>query len=156
MATWSELLASVAFALVLADGLYIVSIQGAGPIRAAMYSYIAVIDVTAGVVGLGRVGCLGDGLRQVIEDWEVESYRREMASAAYRARRVTGEVALVIGTGQGLGMQIAQHLVAEGAHVAMADVDDVGVQVAAGDVSEEWREGRGTRISTSLAMASIQ
>ena len=55
----------------------------------------------AGAAALGGVACLGDGLRRFIEDWEVESYRREVASLGRRAGRVAGKVALVTGAAQG-------------------------------------------------------
>ena len=113
--------------------------------------YKDAIGVMAGAAGLGGVECLGDGLRRFIEDWEVESYRREVASSGNRAGRVAGKVALVTGAAQGFGLQIAQDLVAEGAHVAMADVNDVGAQAAAEALSQEWGEGRAIGLRVDVA-----
>ena len=63
--------------------------------------YKDAIEVMAGASGLGGVQCLDDRLRQFIEEWEVESYRREVASPGRRAGRVAGKVALVTGAAQG-------------------------------------------------------
>ena len=116
--------------------------------------YKDAIDVMAGATGLGGVQCLDDRLRRFIEDWEVESYRREVASSGRRAGRVAGKVALVTGAAQGFGLQIAQDLVAQGAHVAMADVNDAGARVAAGAVSQESGEGRAIGLQVDVADAA--
>ena len=116
--------------------------------------YKDAIDVMAGATGLGGVQCLDDRLRRFIEDWEVESYRREVASSGRRAGRVAGKVALVTGAAQGFGLQIAQDLVAQGAHVAMADVNDAGARAAAGAVSQESGEGRAIGLQVDVADAA--
>jgi NAD(P)-dependent dehydrogenase (short-subunit alcohol dehydrogenase family) len=108
----------------------------------------------AGAVALGGVVCLRDELRLFIEDWEVESYRRDVASSGRRAGRVTGKVALVTGAAQGFGLQIAQDLVAKGAHVAMADVNDVGARSEAEVLSAQWGEGRAIGLSVDVADAA--
>jgi len=56
-----------------------------------------------------------------------------------RARR--GQGALVTGAAQGFGLQIAQDLVAQGAHVAMADVNDAGARAAAGPCPKSRARG---------------
>jgi len=116
--------------------------------------YKDAIEVMAGAVGLGGIECLDDRLRLFIEEWEVESYRREVASSGRRAGRVAGKVALVTGAAQGFGLEIAQDLVSEGAHVAMADVNDVGARQAAGALSQEWGEGRAMGFPVDVADAS--
>jgi rhamnose utilization protein RhaD (predicted bifunctional aldolase and dehydrogenase)/NAD(P)-dependent dehydrogenase (short-subunit alcohol dehydrogenase family) len=104
--------------------------------------YKDAIDVMAGAAGLGGIECLTDRLRRFIEEWEVESYRREVASSGARSGRVAGKVALVTGAAQGFGLQIAQDLVAEGAHVAMGDVNDAGATQESEALSSRWGEGR--------------
>jgi NAD(P)-dependent dehydrogenase (short-subunit alcohol dehydrogenase family) len=116
--------------------------------------YKDAIDVMAGAAELGGVACLGDGLRRFIEDWEVESYRREVASSGRRAGRIAGKVALVTGAAQGFGLQIAQDLVAEGAHVAMADVNDTAARAEAEVLSAQWGEGRAIGLSVDVADAA--
>ena len=45
--------------------------------------------------------------RRFIEDWEVEAYRKQIARAG-NAGRVAGQVAVVTGAAQGLGLEIAR------------------------------------------------
>jgi rhamnose utilization protein RhaD (predicted bifunctional aldolase and dehydrogenase)/NAD(P)-dependent dehydrogenase (short-subunit alcohol dehydrogenase family) len=116
--------------------------------------YNNVIDVMAGAAALGGVESLSDELRRFIEDWEVESYRQEASSPARRGGRVAGKVALVTGAAQGFGLQISQDLVAEGAHVAMADVNAEGVREAAGALSEECGEGRAIGLGVDVTDAA--
>jgi rhamnose utilization protein RhaD (predicted bifunctional aldolase and dehydrogenase)/NAD(P)-dependent dehydrogenase (short-subunit alcohol dehydrogenase family) len=116
--------------------------------------YKDAIEVMTGAAGLGGVRYLGEGLRRFIEEWEVESYRREVASSGRRAGRVAGKVALVTGAAQGFGLEIAQDLVSEGAHVALADVNEAGAQAAAGALSQEWGEGRAMGFPVDVATAA--
>ena len=116
--------------------------------------YKDAIAVMAGASGLGGVQCLDDRLRQFIEEWEVESYRREVASSGRREGRVAGKVALVTGAAQGFGLQIAQDLVAQGAHVAMADVNDLGAKTEAGALSQQSGEGRAIGLQVDVADAT--
>ena len=55
---------------------------------------------------------------------------------------------------RGFGLQIAQDLVAEGAHVAMADVNDVGARAEAEVLSAQWGEGRAIGLSADVADAA--
>jgi NAD(P)-dependent dehydrogenase (short-subunit alcohol dehydrogenase family) len=116
--------------------------------------YNNVIEVMAGAAALGGVESLSDELRRFIEDWEVESYRQEAASPARRGGRVAGKVALVTGAAQGFGLQISQDLVAEGAHVAMADVNAEGVGEAAGALTEQCGEGRAIGLGVDVTDAA--
>ncbi len=116
-------------------------------------TYGNVIDVMAGAAGLGGVKPLSDELRRFIEDWEVESYRQEVAAGGHHGGRVAGKIALVTGAAQGFGLQISQDLVAQGAHVAMADVNLEGVREAAGSLAREWGEGRAIGLSVDVTDA---
>ena len=58
------------------------------------------------------------------------------------------------GAAQGFGLQIAQDLVAKGAHVAMADVNDVGARSEAEVLSAQWGEGRAIGLSVDVADAA--
>lgn len=78
------------------------------------------IDVMAGAGRLGGVHPLDETHRRFIEEWEVEEYRRKIA-AGTREGRARGRIAVVTGAAQGFGREIAEALVAEGAHVALLD-----------------------------------
>src|SRR5450759_5103590 len=58
---------------------------------------------------------LGDREREFIENWEVESYRKKVATGAAGAGRLANKVCVITGAAQGFGLGIAQGLAAEGA-----------------------------------------
>jgi rhamnose utilization protein RhaD (predicted bifunctional aldolase and dehydrogenase)/NAD(P)-dependent dehydrogenase (short-subunit alcohol dehydrogenase family) len=109
--------------------------------------YLDAIKVMAGATRLGGgsagVSYLTDHQRLFIENWESEVYRRKVAAAgAETARRLKGKIAIVTGAAQGFGLQIAQSLVAEGAHVALTDVNHQGASAAADDLRKAHGPGR--------------
>jgi NAD(P)-dependent dehydrogenase (short-subunit alcohol dehydrogenase family)/rhamnose utilization protein RhaD (predicted bifunctional aldolase and dehydrogenase) len=104
--------------------------------------YIDAIKVMAGALRIGGVQYLPDDFRTFIEHWEVESYRRTVKVASAGAGPVVGKVALVTGAAQGFGLEIAQDLAAEGAHVVLSDVNADGAQKAAAALSATAGAGR--------------
>ncbi len=68
---------------------------------------------------------------EFIDNWEVENYRRKVASSSSRGR-VEGKTIVVTGAAQGFGEGIARELIREGANIVVADLNDVvGVKTAA-------------------------
>ena len=59
-----------------------------------------------------------------IDNWEVENYRRKVASSA-SGGRVEGKTIIVTGAAQGFGQGIAQELLKQGANIVVADLNDV-------------------------------
>ena len=78
----------------------------------------------------GGVNYLSDAAREFIENWEVESYRKKVASGS-GGGRLNGKIAVVTGGAQGFGFGIAEELASEGATVAIADLNMEGAQAAA-------------------------
>lgn len=119
--------------------------------------YLDAIKVMAGATRLGGasggVSYLTDRQRRFIEDWEVEAYRKKVALAsAAAAGRLKGKVAVVTGAAQGFGLEIAQGLVAEGAHVVLTDINERGAAAAAHDLCK--RHGTGRAISLPINVTS--
>jgi len=85
----------------------------------------------------GGPNFLSDRDRSFIENWEVESYRRKVASAD-SAGRLAGKVAVVTGAAQGFGLGIAEGLVKEGATVCIADMNADGAQAAAKELCSRF------------------
>ncbi len=104
--------------------------------------YIDAIKVMAGARRMGGVQYLPDDFRSFIEHWEVESYRAGVKAAAAGAGKVAGKVALVTGAAQGFGLEIAQDLAAQGAHVVLSDVNAAGAQKTAAALNAGLGAGR--------------
>jgi len=109
--------------------------------------YLDAIKVMAGATrlggGPGGVSHLTDRQRLFIEDWEFEVYRKKVtAASAAAAGRLKGKVAVVTGSAQGFGLEIAQNLAAEGAHVVLTDINEQGAASAARDLRDKHGIGR--------------
>jgi NAD(P)-dependent dehydrogenase (short-subunit alcohol dehydrogenase family) len=85
--------------------------------------YLDAIGVSVDAHRLGGVRPLADKERQFIEQWEAEAYRKRVGAGAPVSGRARGLVAVVTGAAQGFGLAIAADLVAQGGHVALADIN---------------------------------
>jgi rhamnose utilization protein RhaD (predicted bifunctional aldolase and dehydrogenase)/NAD(P)-dependent dehydrogenase (short-subunit alcohol dehydrogenase family) len=92
--------------------------------------YLDAIRVMTGAARLGGVQALSEGHRRFIENWEVETYRKQIARAG-KAGRAAGRIAIVTGAAQGFGLEIAQGFAAEGGVAVLADMNLSGAQAAA-------------------------
>jgi rhamnose utilization protein RhaD (predicted bifunctional aldolase and dehydrogenase)/NAD(P)-dependent dehydrogenase (short-subunit alcohol dehydrogenase family) len=93
--------------------------------------YTDAIKVMAGARRLGGVRYLAPDTRDFFEKWEVEAYRRQIAKGSSKPGRAAGKVAVITGAAQGFGLEIAQHLADEGAHVVLTDMNVEGAATAA-------------------------
>jgi NAD(P)-dependent dehydrogenase (short-subunit alcohol dehydrogenase family)/rhamnose utilization protein RhaD (predicted bifunctional aldolase and dehydrogenase) len=59
-----------------------------------------------------------------IDSWEVENYRRQIAKASANRGKVLNKVVIVTGGAQGFGGGIAESMMAEGANVVIADLNE--------------------------------
>jgi NAD(P)-dependent dehydrogenase (short-subunit alcohol dehydrogenase family)/rhamnose utilization protein RhaD (predicted bifunctional aldolase and dehydrogenase) len=105
-------------------------------------SYKDAIRISAGAELLGGVQPLIPRDREFIETWEVEIYRRKVASASTRLGRMSGTVAVVTGAAQGFGKDIADSLAGEGAHVVLADINADGASRRAEELAAIHGSGR--------------
>jgi sorbitol-6-phosphate 2-dehydrogenase len=64
---------------------------------------------------------------------------------------VAGKVALVTGAAQGFGLEIAQHLAAEGAHVALADINVDGARQEAARLAKQHGPGRAMGLAIDVS-----
>jgi rhamnose utilization protein RhaD (predicted bifunctional aldolase and dehydrogenase)/NAD(P)-dependent dehydrogenase (short-subunit alcohol dehydrogenase family) len=113
--------------------------------------YVDATKVMAGATRLGGINYLTDRERRFIEDWEVESYRRSVSLTGSGTRgRLQGKVAVVTGAAQGFGLEIAQGLAAEGAQVALADVNHAGVLRAADELVAAHGPGAGIGLAMNV------
>jgi rhamnose utilization protein RhaD (predicted bifunctional aldolase and dehydrogenase)/NAD(P)-dependent dehydrogenase (short-subunit alcohol dehydrogenase family) len=111
--------------------------------------YLDAIKVMAGATRLGGVSYLTDRQRLFIEDWELEAYRKKIAAGSGGVPgRLKGKIAVVTGAAQGFGLEIAQNLAAQGAHVVLTDINAQGAAVAARELCA--RHGAGRAISLPI------
>jgi rhamnose utilization protein RhaD (predicted bifunctional aldolase and dehydrogenase)/NAD(P)-dependent dehydrogenase (short-subunit alcohol dehydrogenase family) len=116
----------------------------------ARHIYLDALRVGDGAIRLGGVRALEDTERAFIEDWEAEAYRRGVAAGDRPPGRAAGKVALVTGAAQGFGLGIAADLVAQGAHVVLADLNLPLAEVNAVDLEARFGRGRATAIEMNV------
>jgi rhamnose utilization protein RhaD (predicted bifunctional aldolase and dehydrogenase)/NAD(P)-dependent dehydrogenase (short-subunit alcohol dehydrogenase family) len=119
--------------------------------------YLDAIKVMAGATrlasGPGGVSYLTNRQRLFIEHWESEVYRKKVAAASAAAGRLKGKVTVVTGAAQGFGLEIAQSLAAEGAHVALTDINEEGAATAARQLCDLHGSGRAISLPINVTDA---
>lgn len=116
--------------------------------------YIDAIKVMSGAQRLGGVHPLSSRERGFIEYWEVEAYRRKVAAGDRRQGQVAGKVAVVTGAAQGFGLEIAQNLAAEGAHVVLGDIKVKGAEEHAAALVSRLGTGRALALALNVTDSS--
>lgn len=119
--------------------------------------YTDAIKIMLGSGKLGKIHYLPDAQREFIEAWEVESYRRQIAKAGRKAGRVAGKIVVVTGAAQGFGLEISKHLVSEGAHVVLMDLNVGGTVAAAEGLTKQYGADRVIGVAVNVTdEASIE
>lgn len=91
-----------------------------------------------------------------IDNWEVENYRRKVASTASQGR-AEGKTIIVTGAAQGFGEGIAQELMAQGANIVVADLNDAAGAATAERLNAIGKNNRAFFVKTNVAdMDSLQ
>jgi NAD(P)-dependent dehydrogenase (short-subunit alcohol dehydrogenase family) len=85
-----------------------------------------------------------------IDNWEVENYRRKIAAGA-SAGRVENKVIIVTGAAQGFGEGIARCLIAEGANVVVADLNEAAGAATAANLNRSAKSNRAIFVKTNVA-----
>ena len=94
------------------------------------------IKVVAYTKSFGGVSAMPAFLIDFIVNWEVESYRSKVSLAAGAVKRLANKVAVVTGGAQGFGKGIADALYAEGAYIAVVDMNLEGAKAAAAEYGD--------------------
>ncbi len=116
----------------------------------ARHIYLDALRVGEGALALGGVRALADAERGFIEQWEAEAYRRGIAAGKGLGGRAAGKVAIVTGAAQGFGLAIAADLVAQGAHVVLADLNAALAEANAADLEARFGPGRATAAAMNV------
>lgn len=92
---------------------------------------------------------MSKGEYEFIENWEAEAYRRSVQ--ANSAGRLLNRVCLVTGAAQGFGLGIAEYLLAEGAQVAIADLNKEGAEKAAANLNQKYGANKAKAFVVDIA-----
>lgn len=91
-----------------------------------------------------------------IDNWEVENYRRKVAAGSSKGR-VEGKTIIVTGAAQGFGEGIARELMAQGANIVVADLNEATGEKTADSFNEMAGSNKAIFVKTNVAdMTSLQ
>lgn len=91
-----------------------------------------------------------------IDNWEVENYRRKVAAGSSKGR-VEGKTIIVTGAAQGFGEGIARGLMAQGANIVVADLNEATGEKTAASFNEMADSNKAIFVKTNVAdMTSLQ
>ena len=85
-----------------------------------------------------------------IDNWEVENYRRKVSGGA-SAGRVEGKTIIVTGAAQGFGEGIARELMAQGANIVVADLNEAVGAATAASFNAIAKNNRAIFVKTNVA-----
>jgi rhamnulose-1-phosphate aldolase/alcohol dehydrogenase len=101
--------------------------------------YHRAIEVMRGATALGQFVSLNENESYNVEYWPLELYKLTLAPPEAEFSR---KVAFITGGAGGIGSAAARRLAAEGAHVALADLNRDGAQKIAAEINEKYGENR--------------
>lgn len=91
-----------------------------------------------------------------IDNWEVENYRRKVSAGSSKGR-VEGKTIIVTGAAQGFGEGIARELMAQGANIVVADLNEATGEKTAAIFNEMAGSNKAIFVKTNVAdMTSLQ
>ncbi len=76
-----------------------------------------------------------------LDTWTVEKYRRGLAAGSATRGRASGQVILVTGAGQGVGKEIAEGLITEGARLVLVDLNAETLAATVAELNERYGAG---------------
>jgi NAD(P)-dependent dehydrogenase (short-subunit alcohol dehydrogenase family) len=109
--------------------------------------YHRAIAVMRGATTLGSFVSLSENESYNVEYWPLELYKLTLAPAEAEFSR---KIAFITGGAGGIGSATARRLVAEGAHVVLADLNLEGAQAVAAEINAKYGEGRALAVQMDV------
>ena len=127
--------------VVAVDGVGIFGIgRNCSSARNAACVFLDAVKIYKGSFSFGGPRFLKSEDAAFIDNWEVEKYRRRLIEG--KKKRIEGRIAIVTGAAQGLGMDIAEELVRQGACVVIADINRKWAEKVARRLQKKYGEER--------------
>jgi len=109
--------------------------------------YHRAIAVMRGATALGRFVSLSENESYNVEYWPLELYKLTLAPAEAEFSR---KVAFITGGAGGIGSAAARRLVAEGAHVVLADLNLEGAEKVAAEINAQYGDSRAIAVKMDV------
>ncbi|NEW09064.1 bifunctional aldolase/short-chain dehydrogenase [Paenibacillus sp. SYP-B3998] len=114
--------------------------------------YHRAIAVMRGATALGKFVSLSENESYNVEYWPLELYKLTLAPAEAEFSR---KVAFITGGAGGIGSETARRLVAEGAHVVLADLNLEGAQKVADEINAKYGENRAIAVKVDVTSEEL-
>ncbi len=101
--------------------------------------YHRAIAVIGGSMAVGEYTSLSAAEAFAIEYWPLEQYKLKLKPAP---RELAGKVAIVTGAASGIGRATARRLAADGAHIAIFDINLTGAEAVAKELNDSYKMRR--------------
>ena len=108
--------------------------------------FLDAVKIAVYTESFGGYSHLSKELTDFIVNWEVESYRTNVALSSANIKRLDEKICVITGSAQGFGKGIAESMLKEGANVVIADINYNGAKI----LSDEFNQKSG--INKTLAL----
>ncbi|MBM4414124.1 MAG: bifunctional rhamnulose-1-phosphate aldolase/short-chain dehydrogenase, partial [Chloroflexi bacterium] len=120
--------------------------------------YHRAIAVIGGSMAVGEYTSLSAAEAFAIEYWPLEQYKLKLKPAP---RELSGKVAVVTGAASGIGRATARRLAADGAHIAIFDINLAGAEAVAKELNDTYKMRRAIAVhcdvtSEAAVIAAMQ
>ena len=115
--------------------------------------FLDAVKVAVYAKSFGGANPLPDEFTDFILNWEVEKYRSKVSNAAGTGAgsRLAGRIAIVTGGAQGFGKGIAEAMAAEGAYLAIADLNLEGAAKCAAELNASHGSHRAIAVAADVS-----
>ena len=120
--------------------------------------YHRAIAVIGGSMAVGEYTSLSAAEAFAIEYWPLEQYKLKLKPAP---RELAGKIAVVTGAASGIGRATARRLAADGAHIAIFDINLAGAEAVAKELNDTYKMRRAIAVhcdvtSEAAVIAAMQ